>query len=149
MSDRLVCPMKKPWKTSPTVAPNAKPWQRFVLVATLVMAIAVFSNVYLTPAIARDLENQPKTHDQLTFPPLPEINLPEYERYTLPNGLVVYLMPDRRLPLVSGSVVMRAGSRWEPADQVGLAQLTGTTMRLGGTEQNSPAQLNDRRTVEL
>ncbi|UOO13175.1 MULTISPECIES: pitrilysin family protein [unclassified Synechocystis] len=135
--------MKKPWKTSPTVAPNAKPWQRFVLVATLVMAIAVFSNVYLTPAIARDLENQPKTHDQLTFPPLPEINLPEYERYTLPNGLVVYLMPDRRLPLVSGSVVMRAGSRWEPADQVGLAQLTGTTMRLGGTEQNSPAQLNN------
>nr|WP_028947435.1 MULTISPECIES: pitrilysin family protein [unclassified Synechocystis] len=120
--------------------PNAR--QRFALLAALVMAIAVFSNVYLNPAIARDLGGQPKTHDQLTFPPLPEITLPDYERYTLPNGLVVYLMPDRRLPLVSGSVVMRVGSRWEPADQVGLAQLTGTTMRLGGTEKYPPGELN-------
>ncbi len=106
------------------------------------MAIAVFGNVYLSPAIARDLVSAPKTHDQLTFPPLPEITLPEYERYTLPNGLVVYLMPDRRLPLVSGSALMKTGGRWEPADKIGLAQLTGTTMRLGGTEQYSPRELN-------
>lgn len=118
------------------------PWRRFSLLATLVMAIAVFGNVYLNPAVARDLVTAPKTYDQLTFPPLPAITLPDYERYTLPNGLVVYLMADRRLPLVSGSVVMRTGDRWEPADKTGLAELTGTTMRLGGTEQYSPRELS-------
>ncbi len=84
----------------------------------------------------------PQSYDQLEFAPLPEIKLPDYERYQLPNGLVVYLIEDHKLPLVSGQAVIRVGRRWEPTDKVGLAQLTGTTMRTGGTQQHSAAELN-------
>jgi zinc protease len=98
----------------------------------------------LPAATARTLtpSSTPKSYDQLTLPPLPDLKIPAYERYTLPNGLVVYLMEDRKLPLVSGTAILRAGGRWEPAEQVGLASLTGTAMRLGGTEQHPASELN-------
>lgn len=73
----------------------------------------------------------PRHYDELSFPPLPEVQIPAYERYELPNGLVVYLMEDHELPLVSGSATFRTGSRFEPGDQVGLASLTGEAMRQG------------------
>lgn len=84
-----------------------------------------------------------KHYTELEFAPLPEIKLPKYERYVLRNGLVVYLMEDHELPLVSGTALIRTGSRWEPGDKVGLAGITGTVMRTGGTQKHSPDQLNE------
>ncbi len=84
-----------------------------------------------------------KYYAELQFAPLPEIKLPQYERYVLRNGLVVYLMEDHELPLVSGTALIRAGSRWEGSDKVGLAGITGTVMRTGGTTKHSPDQLNE------
>ncbi|QQE64997.1 peptidase M16 [Leptolyngbya sp. BL0902] len=85
----------------------------------------------------------PRHFDELSFPALPEVQVPAYERYQLPNGLVVYLMEDHELPLVSGSATFRTGSRFEPATQVGLASITGEAMRLGGTINLSADALNE------
>ncbi len=52
-------------------------------------------------------DNSPKHYTELKFPPLPEIQLPEYTRFQLENGLTVYLMEDRELPLVSGRALFR------------------------------------------
>ncbi len=84
----------------------------------------------------------PKHYTELDFEPLPEIQLPEYERYELDNGMVVYLLEDRDLPLISGTAIIRTGSRYEPANKVGLAELTGTLMRSGGTENHPADELN-------
>ncbi len=81
-------------------------------------------------------------YDQLKFAPLPEIKLPKYERFVLNNGMIVYLLEDRELPLVSGTALIRTGDRLESADKVGLAGLTGTVMRTGGTTKHSPDELN-------
>lgn len=86
--------------------------------------------------------NTPKHYTELEFPPLPEVQLPDYTRLELDNGMVVYLMPDRELPLVSGTALIRTGSRWEGAARVGLANLTGDVMRSGGTRQHTADQLN-------
>ncbi len=83
-----------------------------------------------------------KHYTQLQFAPLPEITLPKYERYTLDNGMVVYLMEDHELPLVSGSAVIRTGDRLEPDSETGLAQLVGTVMRSGGTRKHPADELN-------
>ncbi|MGE5660567.1 MAG: M16 family metallopeptidase [Actinomycetota bacterium] len=83
-----------------------------------------------------------KHYTELTFPPLPELQLPKYTRFQLKNGLVVYLMEDRELPLVSGTALFRTGERFEPGDKVGMASLAGEVMRTGGTRQHSPDQLN-------
>ncbi len=83
-----------------------------------------------------------KHYTELDFPPLPEITLPDYERYQLGNGMVVYLIQDRELPLISGTALIRTGSRWEPGDKVGLGEITGALMRTGGTKNYSPDELN-------
>jgi zinc protease len=82
------------------------------------------------------------SYKNLQYPPLAEIQLPEYERYQLNNGMVIYLVEDHRLPLISGNAIIRTGSRFEPLTQVGLADLTGDLMRLGGTKNHTPEQLN-------
>jgi len=81
-------------------------------------------------------------YTQLEFPPLPEVQLPQYERYVLGNGMVVYLMEDRELPLVGGTALFHTGDRLEPSAKVGLASLAGTVMRTGGTQQHAADQLN-------
>jgi zinc protease len=88
------------------------------------------------------IADAPKHYTELEFATLSEIQLPEYERYELDNGMVVYLLEDRDLPLISGTALIGTGSRFEPANKVGLAQLTGTVMRSGGTQNHSPEELN-------
>ena len=41
-------------------------------------------------------------YTELEFGPLSEIQIPDFERYELPNGVVVNLMEKHDLPLVSG-----------------------------------------------
>ena len=88
------------------------------------------------------LATEAKHYTDLEFAPLGEIKLPEYERYELKNGMVVYLMENHELPLVSGRALVRTGNRLEPANEVGLAQLVGTVMRTGGTQKHSSDELN-------
>lgn len=83
-----------------------------------------------------------KHYTELEFPALPEIKLPEYTRYKLDNGMVVYLMEDRELPLVGGTVLVRTGDRLEPPDKVGLGSIAGEVMRTGGTAKHSGDELN-------
>ena len=78
----------------------------------------------------------------LEFPAVRDVALPEVERVELPNGLVVFLTEDRSLPLVRASARIGMGSLWEPADHVGLAEITAETMRTGGAGALSPDALN-------
>jgi zinc protease len=52
-------------------------------------------------------------------------------------------MEDHELPLVTGTAILRTGSRWEQADKAGLADLVGSTLRSGGTQKHSADQLNE------
>jgi predicted Zn-dependent peptidase len=81
--------------------------------------------------------------EELAFPPLPDFEIPEPTRVELDNGMVVLLMPDRELPLVQAVAVVRTGSRLEPADKAGLAEVAGTVLRTGGTERLGPDELDD------
>ena len=83
-----------------------------------------------------------KHYTQLKFPTLKEVQIPKYERYVLDNGMVVYLMPDRELPLVGGTALIHTGDRTEPPEKVGLASLVGSVMRSGGTQSHSADELN-------
>ncbi|MGB8702867.1 MAG: pitrilysin family protein [Thermosynechococcaceae cyanobacterium] len=92
------------------------------------------------PAIAAT----PKHYTELTFPPLPDVQIPAYERFTLGNGLTVYLMEDHELPLVGGTALIRTGERFDPPAQVGLGDIATEVMRSGGTRQYPADQLNQR-----
>ncbi len=83
-----------------------------------------------------------KHYKELTYPPLRDLQVPPVERFELANGLVVYLVEDHRLPQVEGYVRVRTGSRFEPADQVGLASIVGQVMRTGGTATRPGEEIN-------
>ena len=59
------------------------------------------------------------------------LRLPAYTRTTLDNGLIVYVMPTRRLPLVDFRLVVRAGSVSDPKGKEGLASLTADLLTQG------------------
>jgi len=114
----------------------------FVIVFCLLVIPAALSFLaYLLPAIGQT-PPVPKHYTELTFPPLPEVKLPDYTRFQLKNGMVVYLVEDHELPLVSGTALIRTGERLEPTSETGLADLTGTVMRLGGSRERSADELN-------
>ena len=104
-----------------------------------ILAVVAIALLFRSPA---SVAATAKHYTELEFPPLPELQIPEYTRAELDNGLVVYLMEDRELPLVEGTVTLRTGSRFEPADKIGLASLTGQLLRAGGTQARSANELN-------
>ncbi len=69
---------------------------------------------------------------QIHIPPLPAFRPQQPTRIALPNGLVIFLQEDHELPLIDASLRIRAGSRTEPAEKVGL--VTG-----GGLDSTSIA----------
>ena len=79
---------------------------------------------------------------ELTYPELRDFDVPDPQRIELDNGLVVFLLEDDELPQVNAVAQFGAGSVYEPAEKRGLASITGTVMRSGGTESMSPDSLN-------
>ncbi len=109
---------------------------------TRVGVVGLCVGILLIWALESTGATRAKHYVDLEYPPLAEVQIPEYETYRLANGITVYLMEDHELPLVSGTALFKTGSRFEPADKVGLAELTGALVRQGGTAQLSADDLS-------
>ncbi len=88
-------------------------------------------------------EAQVSKADDLVYPAIPTVEIPSPQRVQLKNGLTLMLLEDHELPLVEARALIRTGSRWEPADHVGLASLVGQVLRSGGTESTPSDALDD------
>ncbi|HUJ20639.1 MAG TPA: pitrilysin family protein [Bryobacteraceae bacterium] len=82
------------------------------------------------------------SYKELKYPPLKPVKIPEVATFTLSNGMKLYLLEDHELPLVRGYALIRTGNLFDPADRVGLATITGTVMRSGGTKDKTGDQLD-------
>jgi zinc protease len=74
-----------------------------------------------------------------TFEPPPADGL----RFELRNGLPVYVVPDRSLPLVDVVLALPVGDRDEGPGEDGLASMTAAMARRGGAGDLGPEQLDD------
>ncbi len=94
------------------------------------------------PALAADLPERPEA---LKFPPL-KYTPPKAADYRvkLANGMTAYLAPDRTLPLVTVTVLMRVGPDLDPAGKEGLASALVYLLTRSGTKTLSAEQLEDR-----
>jgi predicted Zn-dependent peptidase len=86
------------------------------------------------PAHPSDLVFEPLQFD----PPDPAAH-----RHVMSNGVVAFVVPDHALPLVTVSVIVRAGAWLEPPERAGLAALTGGQMRAGGAGDRDPAAFDE------
>jgi zinc protease len=103
-------------------------------------AAAAWAQATVAPA---PIPDTPPAYRDLKFPPLKHIPIPAVATYTLPNGMKLYLLEDHELPVISGTVRVRTGNLFDPADKVGLATLTGEVMRSGGTRDKTGDQLDE------
>ena len=83
-------------------------------------------------------------YTEIEFPPLPDFQVPEADRFELDNGMILFLIEDHQLPLVSMSARFGGGGNQDPADKVGLASIAGAVMRTGGTESMTGDEINER-----
>jgi predicted Zn-dependent peptidase len=86
----------------------------------------------------------PARPEELRFDEL-RFELPDPARFRreLPNGVLLYAARDSTFPLVSLRIQLRQGSYLEPGDKVGLAGLTGTLLRTGGTARLDPGAFDE------
>src|SRR5687767_14766298 len=64
-----------------------------------------------------------------------DFKVPAYQKFTLKNGLTVYLMEQHEVPKISVSVILPAGAIYD-GDKSGLASLTSVALKHG--TQNYP-----------
>lgn len=76
-------------------------------------------------------------YQQIQFTP------PRAQRVLLENGIILYIFEDHELPLLNISAVIRTGSNYDPAGKEGLAELTGTLLRTGGTHSISADAIDE------
>jgi zinc protease len=108
------------------------------LLGALTLAQAQPSSTAQTGAI-------PDRPEKLSYPPLAyEPPAPKEFRVVLKSGPVAYVVPDRELPLVNLSIIVRTGDYLEPAGKEGLADLTGYLLARGGTKSKTAEQMEER-----
>jgi predicted Zn-dependent peptidase len=107
--------------------------------------VIVFTAVLLYFVAAGCTEQyQARPYQKLRYPRLGDIEIPDVERVTLANGMQLFLVEDHELPLIDISARIRTGSIYEPADKIGLASITGTVMRTGGTTSRTGDELDEQ-----
>ena len=106
-----------------------------------IFAIALVFSLGL-PVFAADIPSRP---EKLKFPEL------KYEppkgfdyRVELKSGPVAFVVPNRELPLISISILVRTGKYNEPKGKEGLAAMTGYLLSKGGTKSHSAEALEER-----
>jgi zinc protease len=94
------------------------------------------------PRAAAPPASGPSPRD-LKFPPPRVIQVAPLASINLPNGMKLYLQEDRELPVITGTLLVRTGSAFDPPERIGLAQLTGTLLRTGGTALKTGEQVDE------
>ena len=70
-----------------------------------------------------------------------DYKLPAYQKFTLKNGLTVYLMEQHEVPMMNVSVILPAGAIYD-GEKAGLASLTATALK-HGTKNYPKAKLDE------
>ena len=115
---------------------------RLLSIAALSLVLIGLGTVQSASAQEADIRTADYDVTELTYPDLRDFEVPEPELVELENGMTIFLLEDSELPQVNAVARIGVGSVYEPAEKRGLASITGTVMRSGGTESMAPDSLN-------
>lgn len=105
----------------------------------LMIVLVLMAGLVASPATLLGQQQQQKEKPPEGGTPKP-FTLPKKETFTLKNGMRVTLVPYGTVPKVAVSAVVRAGNLNEGAEQIWLANITGTMLK-EGTAKRSAEQL--------
>lgn len=113
-----------------------------VLAGAAVFAQTPQTSRTASEATVRTVSNLPD-YKKLHFPALKEVKIPVPVSFTLKNGMKIFLLEHHELPVVSGFALVRTGNLFDPPDKRGLADLTGSVLRTGGTKDQTGDKLDE------
>jgi len=100
------------------------------------LTLFIFALLLALPLMAQ------KRYDEIKYPELNPIQMPEVVEFNLDNGIKFLLVEDKELPLINIRVTVKTGGLLVPESKTGLAGMTGTVMREGGSENYPADELN-------
>lgn len=121
----------------------------FVVAMALGLGAALASHAQTAPSSHAAAKTVPAATQQaqpwkkIPVPPLPAFHPERPKRIVLDNGMTIFLEEDHELPFIDGFVVLRGGSRDEPASKAGLVDLYGEAWRTSGTARMPGDQMDD------
>ncbi len=71
--------------------------------------------------------------------PAPAFSVPAIEKFSLPNGLPVFLLEKHQVPLVQVNLLVQAGTVMDPPGKSGLANMTAAMMMEGAGSRDALA----------
>jgi zinc protease len=113
-------------------------------ITALSISLCTLPAVAQTAAPAQAAPTAAQPWKQIPIPPLHAFKPVQPKRVELSNGLVLFLQEDHELPFINGTILIRGGSRDEPAAKVGLVSLYGETWRTSGTPTIDGDKLDDQ-----
>ncbi len=106
------------------------------------------ADVKLTPPYSPAFEEQQNWRKSVpTAGPAVAFTLPTPKTFTLKNGLQVYVVEDKQLPVLSAGLITRAGSENNAPAQAGLATLTAALLNEGTKSRNATQLANDTESI--
>lgn len=107
----------------------------------LFLGFLALASLAMASCSSLDLTGQPD-YDDLRFDEPISWPEPDVVSFQLENGIRFLLIEDHELPLVRVEVMVKSGQFQAPRGQEGLADLTGTALRSGGSENHPSDALN-------
>ncbi len=107
------------------------------------------SKVIIAPADNEKIAKTPSSIDRTVEPPVgkpPEVKVPEVWKATLSNGIKVYGIENKKLPLVDFSLVISGGVQQDKIDLPGVAGMVASVLPQG-TKNKTPEELEEE--IEL
>ena len=125
--------------------------RRFTMMAAAVVGLAAASSTLVAQQGAgrsgrgASAPSIPARPSDLQFKAM-EFTPPDREDYrrVLSNGVVVYMAPSNELPLVTITFSFQGGAYLVPAGKEGLAQMTASMMRRGGTASVTAEEMDEQ-----
>jgi zinc protease len=116
---------------------------RFAGIALTILLTTMSAAAQTAPAKPSSNTKAAQPWKSIPIPPLHAFKPVQPKRIELANGLIIFLQEDHELPFINGSILIRGGSRDEPADKIGLVSLYGQTWRTSGTTTVDGDKLDD------
>jgi predicted Zn-dependent peptidase len=115
------------------VRPERKKWLIFAVAGIVIAALA------LSPSAVR-AQKDPKT---LKFADL-EFKAQKPGTASVKKGVTFYFKEDHEQPVTNGTIIIKTGTLYEPADKAGLASLAMRMLKAGGTKALTPDAVEDK-----
>lgn len=104
-----------------------------LVIILLLIQLPAFALTPQGAARVRQLENKA----------IPNLKMPLFQYWDLPNGWHVIFVEDHSLPLISAKVIIRSSDLFAPVGKEGVAGLMMRALQTGGTIATPPKQLDE------